>query len=78
MDRFGLLCRSIYEDKNITQRELASVMNLSLGTCNRLVKDAQAEGLITFDSETGEYTLLNKGMELLEQYRVDSAVILAG
>ena len=77
MDRFGLLCRSIYEDKNITQRELASVMNLSLGTCNRLVKDAQAEGLITFDSETGEYTLLNKGMELLEQYRVDSAVILA-
>ena len=46
MDRFGLLCRNIYEDKNITQRELASVMHLSLGTCNRLVKAAQAEGLI--------------------------------
>lgn len=77
MDRFGLLCRSIYEDKNITQRELAAAMNLSLGTCNRLVKDAQAEGLIAFDSNNGEYSLLDKGKELLEQYRVDSAVILA-
>ena len=34
MDRFGLLCRNIYEKKKITQRELAAAMDLSLGTCN--------------------------------------------
>ena len=77
MDRFGLLCRSIYENKKITQRELAAEMNLSLGTCNRLIKEAQEAELISFDGDTGEYSLLYKGSELLQRYRVDSAVILA-
>ena len=77
MDRFGLLCRSIYENKKITQRELAAEMNLSLGTCNRLIKEAQEEKLISFDADAGEYSLLYKGNELLQRYRVDSAVILA-
>lgn len=77
MDRFGLLCRSIYENKKITQRELAAEMNLSLGTCNRLIKEAQEAELISFDGDAGEYSLLYKGNELLQRYRVDSAVILA-
>lgn len=77
MDRFGLLCRNIYENKKITQRDLAAAMNLSLGTCNRLIKEAQEAELICFDPECGEYTLLYKGNELLQRYRVDSAVILA-
>ena len=46
MDRFGLLCRNIYEKKKITQRELAAAMDLSLGTCNHLIRDALADGLI--------------------------------
>ena len=54
MDRFGLLCRNIYEKKKITQRELAAAMDLSLGTCNRLIRDALADGLIALDPQTGE------------------------
>ena len=77
MDRFGLLCRNIYEKKKITQRELAAAMDLSLGTCNHLIRDALADGLIALDPQTGEYSLLKKGVELLQKYRVNSAVILA-
>lgn len=77
MDRYGLLCRNIYDNKTITQRELASVMNLSLGTCNHLIKEAQARKLISYDADTGEYSLLMEGVRLLRKYRVDSAVILA-
>lgn len=77
MDRYGLLCRNIYENNAITQRELAASMKLSLGTCNHLIKECQTEGLISFNTESGVYSLLKKGGELLEQYRVDSAVILA-
>ena len=65
MDRFGLLCRNIYEKKKITQRELAAAMDLSLGTCNHLIRDALAGGLIALDPQTGEYSLLKKGVELL-------------
>ena len=77
MDRFGLLCRNVYENKKWTQREMAQAMNLSLGTCNSLIKEALANELISYNPDNCEYTLLNKGMELLEPYRVDSAVILA-
>ena len=77
MDRFGLLCRNIYEKKKITQRELAAAMDLSLGTCNHLIREALADGLIALDPQTGEYSLLKKGVELLQKYRVNSAVILA-
>lgn len=77
MDRFGLLCRNIYENNTITQRELAASMGLSLGTCNHLIKEALANNLISLDSSSGVYSLLKKGVELLKQYRVDSAVILA-
>ena len=77
MDRFGLLCRNVYENKKWTQREMAQAMNLSLGTCNSLIKEALANELISYNPDNCEYTLLNKGMELLVPYRVDSAVILA-
>ena len=77
MDRLGLLCRNIYERKQWTQRELAQAMGLSLGTCNSLIKEALASEMISYDAERGEYSLLYKGSEYLEPYRVDSAVILA-
>ena len=31
MDRLGLLCRNIYENNKMTQRELAAAMDISLG-----------------------------------------------
>lgn len=77
MDRFGLLCRNVYEKKKTTQRELAAAMGLSLGTCNHLIREALQDELICQDAESGEYSLLKKGVELLQNYRVDSAVILA-
>ena len=77
MDRYGLLCRTIYENNKMTQRELAAALDLSLGTCNHLIKDALEAELFSFDAETGTYSLLKKGVELLQQYRMDSAVILA-
>ncbi len=77
MDRLGLLCRNIFENQKWTQRELAQVMGLSLGTCNALIKEAMGMELISYDAESGEFSLLNKGKDYLEPYRVDSAVILA-
>lgn len=77
MDRYKLLCRCIYETPALTQRELASAMKLSLGTCNHLVRECQELELVSFDSESGKYSLLKKGKDLLESCLVDAAVILA-
>lgn len=77
MDRYKLLCRCIYETPALTQRELASAMKLSLGTCNHLVRECQELELVSFDSESGKYSLLKKGKDLLESCFVDAAVILA-
>ena len=56
MDRFGLLCRNVYEKKKTTQRELAAAMGLSLGTCNHLIREALQDELICQDAESGEYS----------------------
>ena len=77
MDRYKLLCRNIYENHSLTQRELAAAMKLSLGTCNHLVRECQEKELISFDASQGTYTLLKKGQKLLDSCRVDGAVILA-
>ena len=34
MNRYGLLCRCILEHPDATQRELASMLEVSLGTVN--------------------------------------------
>ncbi len=77
MDNFVLLCRNIYENNKITQRELANIMGISLGKCNQLIKEALEKDLISYDSETGVYSLTKGGVRFLSDYRVDSAVILA-
>ncbi len=77
MDRYGLLCRNIYENNKITQREMAAALGLSLGTCNRLIREGQELQLFSYDTETASYSLMKKGVELLQAYRMDSAVILA-
>lgn len=33
MDRYGLICRSFYENPDVTQRELASILNPFPGDC---------------------------------------------
>ena len=46
MDRYGLICRSIYEDSDVTQRELSSILGISLGSVNKLVGECLKDGLI--------------------------------
>lgn len=77
MDRYGMICRGIYEQPDITQRQLAQELDVSLGTINSLIKECITDELISFRQEDGRYGLLDKGRELLEQYRVDGAVIIA-
>ena len=49
MDRYGLICRSFYENPDVTQRELASILNLSLGTVNKLLGDCLEEAFLMTD-----------------------------
>lgn len=93
MDRIGLVCRSILERPQITQRELAQQLRVSLGSANRLVKECEEAGLIEAAggdislSEGGESRqagghgsvrrLTGRGLTYLEPYRMDCAVILA-
>ena len=74
MDRYGFICRNILEHPNITQRELAKRLDISLGTANRLINDCLEQGLAVIDSEANKYTLTEKGMALLLPYKVDGAV----
>ena len=67
MDRQALVCRNILEKPDITQREMAKNMDISLGTVNGLVKECLAEGYIA-EKENGKekhLILLEKGKELL-------------
>lgn len=78
MDRLGLICRSVYENGNVTQRELAQILDVSLGTVNHLIKEALERELICpADKGRGSYRLLPGGESLLEQYRVDGALLIA-
>lgn len=77
MNRYGLVCRTIYENPEVTQRELAAALDISLGTANRLVNDCAVSGYIENNPERGRYILTEKGLSYLEQYQVDGAVITA-
>lgn len=77
MDRYGYVCRSIYENPDITQRELAGELAVSLGTANRLINECAALGYIKNRPERGNYILTEAGMLFLEQFKVDGAVITA-
>lgn len=75
MDRYGLICRNIYENPEVTQRELAAALNISLGTVNRLVGECLDNGYIK--ASHGHYQITDPGLKFLEPFRVDGAVITA-
>ena len=84
MDRHGLVCRAVLEQPDITQRELAAKLNVSLGTANGLVKECMGRGYIAerTEGEDGfrygsKWELKEEGRRLLEQYKVDGALIIA-
>ncbi len=79
MDRLGLVCRTVLERPGITQRELAALLDVSLGTANGLVKECIQRGYIEENNgaEGNKWALRQAGKELLEPYRVDGALIIA-
>lgn len=80
MDRHGLVCRTVLEQPDITQREMAVKLNVSLGTANGLIKECIGKGYIAerADGEGGlKWELREGGERLLSNYRVDGALIIA-
>ncbi len=76
MDRYALICRTILEHPKATQRDMAQILDFSLGTINSLVKECLSDGKLSL-SEDGSYQVTKQGMEFLEQYRVNGALIIA-
>lgn len=77
MNRYVIICRSILEKPDITQRELAQELNLSLGSINSLVKECLDLKLIALTAGSCSYALLSAGQTLLDQNKVDGAIIIA-
>lgn len=80
MDRHGLVCRAVLEQPDITQRELAGKLDVSLGTANGLIKECLAKGYIGEESSQkgkARWRLMPDGRKLLDQYKVDGALIIA-
>ena len=77
MDRNVIVCRSIFENPAVTQRELAKELHISLGTANSLVKECLDKQLIAINKGNETYELLPEGQALLEKHKVDGAVIIA-
>ncbi len=80
MDNLGLICRCYAEDENISQRKIAELLHISLGSAHKLVTECFAKAYLEPAAGAGSgdrYRLTEKGRSFLEQYRVDGAVILA-
>jgi CTP:phosphocholine cytidylyltransferase-like protein/thiamine kinase-like enzyme len=73
----ALTCRAVAEAAESgtppTQRGVAAALNVSLGTANRLVKDAVAAGHLAADP----LHLTPRGEQYLDQFKVDNAIMLA-
>ena len=76
MNRYALICRSVIEHAQTTQREMAQQLNLSLGTINQLVKECLALHYIEV-TENNHYQITETGLNFMEPFRVDGAVIIA-
>ena len=78
MNRTGLICRYLKENPHCTQRELAQKMDLSLSTVNTLLKECiQNKLLAPGKSVAGTCELTDKGLEFLQNFQVDGALIIA-
>lgn len=70
-----LLLRTIKFNPSITQRELAQVLHISLGSTNKYIKSALEQEYLMLQGN--DYFLSKKGETFLEQFRVKNAVIIA-
>jgi len=77
MNRNVVICRLVLEKPAVTQREISQELMISLGTANSLVKDCVEKGLIAPGKMNESYELLPAGRTLLQENKVDGAVIIA-
>lgn len=73
-DKFKVL-REFNKNKNLSQRGIAKACNLSLGKTNRLIKSLIEDKLLEFKDSS--YILTDKALKLLDEYKVDNAIIMA-
>lgn len=69
--QFDVLVALHNADEILTQRQVASITKLGLGTVNSVIRECTALGLIE------DRRLTDLGREALQPYRVDNAVIMA-
>lgn len=83
-NHYVILLRMLLEKPESTQRELAKQADVSLGKLHQEITACCALGYLSRSSEAGggrgrnvRFSVTEKGREMLEGYRVDSALILA-
>ena len=69
-----LILRELLEDLHLSQRQLAELCDLSLGTVNRTVRYCRDQGLLIDKGQSLEVS--DQGFEFLEDHRVRNALIL--
>lgn len=69
--QFALLTLLEHTDKKMSQREIADITGISLGTVSRTLESLRNDGLVDGTKIT------DKGIEALEPYRVKRAVFIA-
>ncbi|WP_207308558.1 phosphotransferase [Bacillus timonensis] len=74
MEKFKIL-RECNRTENVTQRDISRLCNISLGKTNKLFQSLLEEGLLI--KENNGYVLTKNAHKLLEEYRVDNAIVMA-
>lgn len=69
---FEVLTKIEKEKEKLSQRKLSELTGLSLGTVNKIITDLLDNKLINEDNK-----ITNKGLKILEPYRVKRAIFLA-
>ena len=68
---FDILAEMAQSSEELSQRDLAKILDVSLGTVNKTIADLSEQGLIAGKTVTME------GIDALEPYRVKRAILLA-
>ena len=78
LEEFQILYRFFQKSggEHDTQRSLAQALSVSLGKTNQLINGLLEKRLILVN-EAGKYEITADGMEALEPYRVQNAIIMA-
>lgn len=76
-----LVTRTILENVNVSQRDLAKKFFVSLGKINSIINEISDKGLITktnlSNKNEGSYQITDKGRKEVESHKVDKAIIFA-